>query len=231
MALSTGGTLAERARASGSPAWIYPHTTIPRIDAGVTFGLLHSLFFRLGWLPDPEDEVQDMQHAMRNSQMNIMAEVPVVYNPAKRMAGQLYGRWVTVLAADYLAPLARFWKNQINGMSRTVGYFDTLPEADHTTLVGLEYPPELIPKMIALFLDAPENHPRNLQRLELTRKVFLRQGINTDILHARGNTRLARIWTSLLFADYCTFYLAMAYGVDPSGSPQLSEFKSEMASS
>jgi glucose/mannose-6-phosphate isomerase len=229
MTLGTGGLLAEKARALGKPAWIYPNKNIPRIGSGFSFGLLHTLFCRLGWMPDPQAEVADMQHAMRNTQTNLMVDVPVVYNPAKRLAGQLYGRWVTIFAADYLAPLARFWKNQINGMSRALGHFDTLPEADHTTLVGLEYPAELISKMIAVFLDAPDNHPRNLQRLDLTRKVFLRQGFNTDVIHARGNTRLARIWTSLLFADYTTYYLAMAYRVNPSTSLQLSDFKTEMA--
>lgn len=230
LVLTTGGKLAEKARSTGSAAWIYPHNHIPRIGSGFSFGLLHTLFCRLGWLPDPAEEVLDMQHAMLNSQMNLLTEVPVVFNPAKRLAGQLYGRWVTVFGADFLAPVARFWKNQINGMARSVGYFDTIPEADHTTLVGLENPTDLLPKMMALFLDAPGNHPRNLQRLELTRKIFLQQGLNTDVIHARGNTRLAHIWTSLLFADYTTYYLGIAYGVDPSGSTQLSEFKSDMAS-
>jgi glucose/mannose-6-phosphate isomerase len=230
LALSTGGKLVEKAHSSGSPAWIYPPNQIPRTGSGFTFGLLHSLFFRSGWMPDPEKEVLDTQHAMRNDQMNLKMDVPVVFNPAKRMAGQLVGRWVTIFAADFLAPMARFWKNQMNGMAKSVGFFDTIPEADHTSLVGLEFPQDLISKMMALFIVAPENHPRNLQRLELTRMAYLRQGINTDTIHAHGNTRLARIWTSILFADYCTYYLAMAYGIDPSTAAQLSDFKTEMAS-
>ena len=228
LALTTGGKLAEKARLLESPVWIFPNTQIPRIAAGFTFGLLHTLFWRLGLLPDPVVELLDMQHAMRNIQTNLQVEVPVVFNPAKRLAGQMVGRWVTVYAADFLGPLARLWKNQINGMAGAFGQFDILPEADHNSLAGLENPPELISKMYAVFLEASENNPRNLQRLQLTRRMMMEQGINTDVIQARGQTRLANIWTSVLFADYTAYYLAMAYGVDPSATAVLSEFKSEM---
>ena len=229
LVLTTGGKLAEKAQEAKSPAWIYPNAVLPRLASGFAFGLLHSLFVRMGLLPNPDAEVIDMQHAMRNLQTVLFAEVPVVYNPAKRLAGQMVGRWVSVYAADFLAPVAHFWKNQVNGMAKAAGIFEVLPEADHTTLAGLENPPDLLSKMIAVFIEAPENHPRNLRRLQLTRTLLTQQGINTDVLPARGSTRLARIWTSVLFASYCTYYLALAYGSDPGTSLLLNELKSEMS--
>jgi glucose/mannose-6-phosphate isomerase len=78
---------------------------------------------------------------------------------------------------------------------------------------------------LALFLRAPDLEPRNLRRLDLTREFAMQQGLNTDFIDARGHSRYARLWTSLLFADYTAYYLAMAYGVDPSMTAALDYFQ------
>ena len=51
---------------------------------------------------------------MKKSQEHLRADVPAALNPAKRYAGQLVGRWVTVMGAGILAPVARRWKAQLN---------------------------------------------------------------------------------------------------------------------
>jgi hypothetical protein len=56
------------------------------------------------------------------------------------------------------------------------------------------------------------------------------EGLNTDYVDARGNTPLAHMWTLILFGDYMAYYLAMGYGVDPTLSPALADFKETMAS-
>ena len=40
-------------------------------------------------------------------------------------------------------------------------------------------------------------------------------GLNKDVYHAKGESPLAHIWTTIHFGDYMAYYLAMAYGVDP----------------
>ena len=55
------------------------------------------------------------------------------------------------------------------------------------------------------------------------------EGMNTDHVDARGNTPLAQIWTTILFGDYMAYYLAMAYGVDPTPTHAMDDFKRMMA--
>lgn len=229
LAVSTGGKLAEQARAKGYGTWVFPHSHAPRTAVGFSFGLIEALLFRLGLVPDPSDALIETIHAMRNLQTNLLMEVPVKHNPAKRMAGQLMGRWVSVFASDYMAPVARRWKGQISELAKAIAQFEALPEADHNTLAGLEYPQEVLSKTTALFLQAPGNHPRNLLRLNLTRQLFMQQGLATDVIEARGHNSLAHIWTTLLYGDYTAYYLAMSYGVDPTPIDILTGLKNEMA--
>ena len=53
-------------------------------------------------------------------------------------------------------------------------------------------------------------------------------GLNTDVFDAKGNSPLAHIWSGLHFGDYMAFYLAMAYGVDPTPVEALESFKAAM---
>jgi glucose/mannose-6-phosphate isomerase len=229
LTLTTGGRLAELAYARGFPAWIFPRCQISRTAVGWTFGLLHAACSRLGWLPDPLKELDDGLHAMRNAQMTLLADVPAVKNPAKRMAGQMVGRWVAVFSAGFLAPVARRWKIQLNQMAKTWAQVEILPEATHTTLEGLANPSHPLESVLALFLLSNQLDQRNLSRLGLTRSFMMQQGFNTDALDARGRSRYAQLWTSLLFADYTAYFLAMAYGVDPTPTPALDNFQSTLS--
>ncbi len=228
LVISTGGKLAQMARADGVPFWIFEHSGQPRAAVGFSFGLLLAAFFRLGLIPDPTEELRETLRAMREQQSILRPEVQAVNNPAKRMAGQLMGRWVAIFAADYLDPVARRWKGQISEIAKAWAQFEFLPEADHNSLAGLNNPESALMQTIALFLQAPGNHPRNQIRLDFTRQVFMTQGINTDMIQAKGESPMAHIWTLLHFGDYTAFYLAMAYGEDPTPVEILAALKEEM---
>jgi glucose/mannose-6-phosphate isomerase len=227
--ICTGGELAKRAAQHTVPTWIFNHAGQPRAAVGFSFGLLLALFARLGLIPDPAGELQGALQAMRASQRHLRPDIPAVHNPAKRYAGQLMGRWTTIFGAGALSPVARRFKTQINEVAKASANFEFIPEADHNTLAGTLHPEEvLMPHTMALFLRAPFDHPRNRLRLDLTRQAFMLEGVNTDFLDARGDSLLANLWTEILFGDYMAYYLAIAYGVDPTPIQALDALKAEL---
>jgi glucose/mannose-6-phosphate isomerase len=229
VAICTGGELAKRAREQDVPTWTFSHTGQPRAAVGFSFGLLLALFARLKLIPDPAKDVQGAVEAMKRIHEKNRADIPAALNPAKRYAGQLMGRWVTVFGAGLLAPVARRMKTQLNEIAKAGANFEFIPEADHNTLAGTMHPEEvLMPHTMNLFLRAPSDHPRNRKRLDLTKQAFMLEGLNTDFLDARGSSPLAHIWTMILFGDYMAYYLAMGYGVDPTPIQALVSFKEAM---
>ena len=225
----TGGELAKRAKENNIPIWTFDHAGQPRAAVGFSFGLLLAMFQRLGFIPDQSKEMEDAVASMKRTQQHLKADVPAVKNPAKRYAGQLMGRWVTFMGSGLLSVVARRWKGQINEVAKAGANFEFLPEADHNTLAGTKNPEETLnAHTMTLFLRAPSDHPRNRLRSDLTRKAFMLEGMNTDYIDARGNTPLAHMWTSILFGDYMSYYLAMGYGVDPTPIQALVEFKEAM---
>lgn len=230
LTVSRGGKLGELCAKNKTPFWKFEHDGQPRAAVGYSFGLLLALFVRIGLIPDQATLLAGAVAAMKRFQPRLRPDVPAVKNPAKRYAGQLMGRLVLVMASGYLGPVARRWKGQINEIAKAAAQFELLPEADHNTLQGLMSPENTLnAHSMTLFLRAPSDHPRNRLRSDLTRHAFMMEGLNTDYVDARGDSPLGHIWTMVLFGDYMAYYLAIAYGVDPTPIPALVNFKQTLA--
>jgi len=225
IALTRGGELARLANQKDIPVWVIHHPGPPRAAVGYSFGLLLSIVARLHLINDPSAEVEAAVEAMRQHQQWLKPAVPLAQNPAKRLAGQLLNRWVVFLAADFLAPVARRWKGQVNELAKAWAEFEVLPEADHNTLAGLLHPENNLSHFMAVFLRSSLYHQRNILRTDLTKQAFLCEGLNIDFYEPRGNTALTQQWVALHFGDYLAYYLAMLYEVDPTPIDALEEFK------
>ena len=225
LVITTGGQLAAEALESRAGLWIFNKPSQLGITVGYSFGLLLAAFTRLRLIPDPEDELVGAITAMRLQQRQLQTEIPVIENPAKRLAGQCIGRIVAVFGADYLVPVARYWQGQINTLAKSWAQAEELPEADHNILAGVFNPEPVLSNLFTLFLRADRYHPRNLIRTNLTKENLMLEAIGTDFFDAPGKNSLEQIWTALHFGDYMAYYLAMAYGADPTGSEAIGEFK------
>jgi glucose/mannose-6-phosphate isomerase len=228
LAVATGGALAEAAESSGEPLWTFEHKFQPRTAVGYSFGLLLAAAHRLDLIPDPSAELDGAVAAMKEQQKTLLPEVRDIHNSSKRMGGQFMGRWITIFGAGLMAPVARRWKTQLNENAKVAAAFEIIPEANHNTVQGVMQPEEEFRATMNIFLRAAHNAPRNELRAEHTRMAIMLQGQNTDTITALGDSALANIWTVLHYGDYTSYYLAMAYGLDPTPVPMLAELKDKM---
>ncbi|GAP14302.1 bifunctional phosphoglucose/phosphomannose isomerase [Longilinea arvoryzae] len=229
MAFTRGGQLLELAEKNTIPIWRVEFAGPPRASVGWFFGLLLALFFRLGLIPDPARDLMATIEAMQAQQMQIGSEVPTRQNSAKRLAGQVVERWVSVFGSGSLAVVARRWKSQLGELAKTWAQFDVLPEADYNTVEGVANPPDLVPKAYAIFLHGSRDHPRNQLRTQLTQRTLMLEGIPTDIISARGDSAMEQMWTALHYGDYFAYYLAMIYGADPNPVDRIQSIQADLA--
>ncbi len=229
--ISTGGKLIQNAAEKNIPAWKFESNDVVDTAAlAYPFGLLLALFSRLGFIPNPATDVVEAIAMMKRSQQHIRADMIAAKNPAKRYAGQLVGRWVTFVGTENLAPVARRWKTQINQLAKAGANFEIIPEATHNTLIATINPnATLNAHTMTLFMRAPSDHPRNRLRSDLMRQAFMLEALNTDVIDARGESVIAHLWTLIIFGDYMAYYLAMAYGADPSEESAVINFKRSLS--
>jgi glucose/mannose-6-phosphate isomerase len=230
LAISTGGEIAKRAVEKNIPLWKFSYSGTDTMGVAYPFSLVLGLFARLGFIPDPSADVGEAVAMMKRSQQHIIATMIAAKNPAKRYAGQLVGRWVTFVATENLAPIARRWKTQINQISKAGANFEIIPEATHNTLIATINPNQTLnAHTMTLFMRAKSDHPRNRLRSDLMRQAFMLEALNTDVIDARGESIIAHFWTLIIFGDYMAYYLAMAYGADPAEEDAFINFKRSLA--
>jgi glucose/mannose-6-phosphate isomerase len=228
LAASTGGELKRREAAAGAPHWPFEHKGQPRSGVGFSFGLLLAAFARLGLAGDLPADMVETADQMKQQAQNLGSAVPAVQNPGKRYGGQLMDRSFIVFGADFLSPVARRWKTQVNEHAKAWAHFEEVPEADHNTIEGIKMPLDASTRAFAMFLLAPSYSAPIARRMELTRQAYMLEGVSTDFYMARGRSRMAQLWTALQFGDYVAYYLAIAYGVDPTPVETLEAFKAEL---
>ena len=224
IALTTGGTLARRAKEYGATLVTFNYPSQPRAAMGYSLTPLLGLICRLGFVADKSAGLAEAVAVMRAWQKEIGPSSPVPQNSAKRLAGQMMGRYVTVWGSGHLAEVARRWKTQINENAKGWAAFEVLPEADHNAICGT-LPDEAARKTLVLFLTSTLDHPRTQLRHAITRQVFLTSGVNTDVIAARGQSRLAQMLSMIHYGDYVSGYLGLLNEVDPTVIAGIVELK------
>jgi glucose/mannose-6-phosphate isomerase len=226
--VSKGGKIKTLAEENHSVFWSFKHEGQPRSAVGFSFGILLNLFSRMELIPDQTVHLDSAVKSMKTTLAEVDIEIPVVKNLAKRIAGQAYGRQAVIMGAEHLEPIARRWKTQINEIAKGWAGFEFIPEANHNTLAGLEFPESVLEKIYAVFLTSENYNTRNQKRFELTFDHFMVSGLCTDKIHIQENEKLSEIWRVLLLGDFISYYLAMLNEVDPTPIDSLEDFKKAM---
>jgi glucose/mannose-6-phosphate isomerase len=230
LAITTGGQLATHANTHNYPLWQFDYKSQPRAALGWSLGMLIGLAHRLGLAPTLEADLKETTALLRAEQRVLGVESPLSRNPAKRGAGQLIGRIPVFYGGGLFEPVARRWKCQLNENSKTWAQYEGMPEANHNAVVGIDFPEERIMNMSAVFISSKEfNHPRVYLRHKLTHQLYLQNGIMVDTFHPKGDSALAQMCHAVQYGDYLSYYVAMAYGADPSTIAPIVELKTQLA--
>ena len=210
---TTGGKLADQARADGVPIVPMPGGFESRAAVGYSLVVALEVARLCGAGQSLHAEVDvAAEHAAR---------LAANWGPdadedslAKTLARGLHGTIPQIAGAALTAPVAYRWKTQINENAKAPAFAAELPELDHNELVGWEGAGDL-GHFSAVFLDDSDLHPRVRQRIELTRGLIASRGGATFRVETIGQTRLQRLVSLVLLGDLVSLYLATLRGVDP----------------
>jgi glucose/mannose-6-phosphate isomerase len=225
--VTTGGQLADMARADGVPVIPLPggfqprgavaYLTVaalevaalcgagPRLTSEIDVTASHTEQLVEEWGPDASEDSQ-----------------------AKQLARSLLGTTPVIAGAGLTTPIAYRWKTQINENAKQPCFFNELPELDHNELVGWEGAQD-VGRFSAVFLDDSDAHPRVKARMELTERMIAGNAAVSFRLETRGQTSIERVISLVLLGDLVSIYLAALRGADPGPVKAIDELKSALA--
>jgi len=152
---------------------------------------------------------------LRETIRKIDIAIPPAKNPAKRLAGQMMDRMIVLIGTDFLVPVAKYWKEQMNNVSRTWSQFEKLPGMKLNSINGIYFPEKILSQSLFVFFNSKFLDLNQAKEVFEVKNYFLSGGIGTDEVVARGNSIVSQIYNTCIFGDYVSYYLSMMYGVDP----------------
>lgn len=226
VALTTGGKLAEMARAEDVPVIGAPAGMQPRAAAlYMTVGALECAAL-CGAAPGLRSEI-DTAAALLESLAAEWGPDAAEGSLAKAIARDLQGAVPVVHGAGPTVAVARRWRTQINENAKAAAFWSELPEADHNEICAWERGRDAAP-LVGVFLVDPDQHPRVDSRIELTAAEVERAGAPVISVEARGDSRLERVLSLVLLGDLVSVYLAVLEGVDPTPVEPIERFKAAL---
>jgi glucose/mannose-6-phosphate isomerase len=222
---TTGGPLAERARADGVPVIPLPGGFQPRAAVGYSLVTALEAAALCGAAPSVRDEIE--------AAATLAGELAVEWGPdgpddgeAKRLARALDGTIPVITGAGLTASVAYRWKTQINENAEIPAFASKLPEHDHNEIVGWAGAER---RLSAVFLEDPQAEARVVRRVDVTADIAAEGAAVVECVSARGATRLERLVSLVLLGDLVSLYLAVLRGVDPVSVRALDLVKERLA--
>lgn len=228
LGITTGGKLAQMVTRN---LWQFDHVSPPRAALGWSLGLLLALAHGMGWLPQSSGaDLKTGVEGLKRHRDVYGVDNPSATNPAKRQGGQFVERFPIIYGAGVFEVVARRWKGQFNENANHCAMFESMPEANHNGVVGVGFPPFLMPKTVTMFLRSDKfDHPRVKLRHELTATLMMQYGIAADYFHAEGDSLLAQMLHAIQFGDYVSYYTALAQDANPTTIEPIDELKAQMS--
>jgi glucose/mannose-6-phosphate isomerase len=224
VALTTGGPLAERARAEGVPVIGVPSGMQPR--AAVLYMVVATLECAAlcGAGPSLRPELEAAEALLGELAEEWGPDAPEE-SKAKSLARKLQGSIPIVYGAGPTVATAKRWKNQLNENSKLPAFWSELPEADHNEVCGWQRAGELA-RMHAVFLDTPDVDDRIRRRIDPTAQIAK----PSTRIEPTGGNLLERTLALILLGDLVSVYLAALDGVDPTAIEAIDQVKDELQS-
>lgn len=221
---TTGGALADVARAEGVPVVGLPGGLQPRAAVGHTFTVAAEVARLAGVAPGLRTEID-------SSAAHLEAVRDALGERAQELAERIEGTVPVVYGCDLTAPVAYRWKTQMNENSKRPAFAGELPELDHNEIVGWASGDASAAEFSAIFLEDRDQHPRQRERVELTARMIAPSGAPVVRLETEGRSRTERLLWAVMLGDLVSLQLAALRGIDPSPVEVIERLKDELGAS
>jgi glucose/mannose-6-phosphate isomerase len=222
--VTTGGKLAEAARAAGDvPVIGVPSGMQPR--AAVVYMTVATLQCAelAGASPSLRSEIDEAAQLARRLAAEWGADVE--QSQPKAIAHAIEGRIPVVYGARTTTAVARRWRAQFNENAKIPAFYGELPEAHHNEVVGWHHAEDAL---FGIVLETPEEHERMVRRFDVTAEVMAAAGFEALRVEGQGESPTAQIMSLVLLGDLVSVYLAVLGAIDPTPVEEIEGLKSRL---
>ncbi len=219
LASTSGGTLADWCKRDGTPMALIDFPDMqPRHTLFAAFVGLATALKNSGLAKDVSDD-------LRRTAKELKQAIPDLENQGKELANKLKGKTPIFTSSHLLAFAAQNLKIQTNENAKTPAFWNYFPELNHNELVGFTKPQT---KFHVIILRDKDDHPRTRARMDVTAELYEKWGVEVSTFEVKGQTLLEKMFYTVCFGLWTTYYLALAYDIDPIPVEGVEAFKAKL---
>ncbi len=216
--LSSGGKIEEMCNEHNIPHIKMPvpfENFQPRLGTGYFFGAVIQTLINHELVPNTKDMILETAQKLKDN-------ISSFEERGKALAEKIAGKTPVIYTSTKYKPVAMIWKIMINENGKTPAFWNFFPELNHNEANGFVSPQG---KFVAIMLRDPADHPRNYKRYEVTAQVIREYGTDSEIIDYEDGDIFYKMFSSLLLGGFTSYYLALAYGNDPTPVEIVEKFK------
>lgn len=224
---TSGGTLKAWCDRDGTPLALIDYPGMqPRHTLFASFTGIATALFNSGL-------AETIHHDLTRAAATLKKVTPALEEPAQKLAHRLKGATPLFIASHNLAFAAQNFKIQVNENAKTPAFWNELPELNHNEMVGFSrlrscFGTQGQPTFHAVFLRDDDDHPRIRARMDVTRQLYQQWGITVSTFNIKGQTLLEKLFYAVVFGLWTSYYLALAYDIDPIPVEGVEQFKAHL---
>ena len=218
--ITSGGKVAEIARANNFDLVIIPGGYPPRAAAGLSFVQQLSVLHARGIIADYRQDLQEAIQLVQHFEDHASAE-----NLAKLLKNNI----PVLYSSDVFEPAAIRWRQQINENAKQLCWHHVVPEMNHNELVGWIYPKNLMDNLHVILIRSSLDYDRTAMRFDINKAIIAKSCKHITEVYGKGDSLLAQLVYLLHFGDWVSLYLAIENQVDPTPVAVIDFLKGELA--
>jgi glucose/mannose-6-phosphate isomerase len=222
LVISTGGELMQRAKNAAIPFVQLPSGYQPRMALGIFTVTLTNVLDSAGLVTAPPEEWAPGVADLLRRQAGAFEKHWDYEIQTRKMAMTLKGKTPLLYASSQHFATAQIAKIILNENSKVPAFWHIFPELNHNEMVGMTTPQA---KFHLLIFRDPTDHPRERLRMEITSDLYAQKGIPSTVYNLPGNNIFQRTFAGLYFIMWTSYWLALAYGHDPTPVKMVEDLK------
>lgn len=233
IAISSDGKIKELSEKDKLTFIKIPEGQPPRSALGYLSIIPLCVLAKLGLIKDVSFAITETIKTLEDLRDNNLSQrIGQKDNIAKYAANKLYNKLPIIYAsAVHFDVAATRFRCQLNENSKALASSHIFPEMNHNEIVGWQNPKKLFKNLIVIMFKDKGMHPRVLRRMEITKELILKEGVEIFEIWSKGDSLLSRIFSLIYTGDFISYYLAILYGIDPTPVEKVTYLKNKLTES
>lgn len=233
LGISTGGKLEQFFREKNYPGYFFKDSLNPSGQPRLGQGYMQTgqlgLLSKLGYIKISGNEFPGTISLLKEKNRILTKDSQTDVNPAKKLAVSLQNKIVNIIGGEFLEGAIHAIRNPFHETGKHFANYYIVPELNHHLMEGLSYPFDLKNNSLFFFIDSDLYTPSIAKRMELTRDVVAKNGLEIVNIKLKFPDKLGQVFETIQLGSFITFYMAMLHQQDPAKIPWVDYFKEQLS--